>query len=120
MPASVEDLRLAALDRCGILDTPPDVHFDCITRLAAQFFDAPMAAISFVTRDRSWFKSTCGFSQSQLARSASFCSHTIGCPEALVIPDATADQRFAGLALVAGHPWVRFYAGINQIISKYT
>ena len=107
-----ENLRLAALDRCGILDTPPDPHFDRITRLAAQFFGAPMAAISFVAHDRSWFKSTYGFQQLQLARSASFCSHTIGCPEALVIPDATADERFAGLALVAGHPRVRFYAGV--------
>jgi len=106
-----ENLRLAALDRCGILDTPPDPHFDRITRLAAQFFGAPMAAISFVAHDRSWFKSTCGFQQIQLAGSASFCSHTIGCPEALVIPDAAADERFAGLALVAGRPRVRFYAG---------
>jgi len=107
-----ERLRLAALDRCGILDTPPDSHFDRIARLAAQFFDAPMAAISFVTHDRSWFKSTYGLPQLQLARSASFCSHTIGCPEALVIPDATTDARFAGLALVAGNPRVRFYAGV--------
>jgi PAS domain S-box-containing protein len=107
-----EKLRLAALDRCGILDTPPDPHFDRITRLAAQFFGAPMAAISFVAHDRSWFKSTYGLQQLQLARSASFCSHTIGCPEALVIPDAAADPRFAGLALVAGHPRVRFYAGV--------
>jgi PAS domain S-box-containing protein len=107
-----ENLRLAALDRCGILDTPPDPHFDRITRLAAQFFGAPMAAISFVARDRSWFKSAYGLQQLQLARSASFCSHTIGCPEALVIPDATTDQRFAGLALAAGHPRVRFYAGV--------
>jgi PAS domain S-box-containing protein len=107
-----ENLRLAALDRCGILDTPPDPHFDRITRLAAQFFGAPMAAISFVARDRSWFKSAYGLQQLQLARSASFCSHTIGCPEALVIPDATTDRRFAGLALVAGRPRVRFYAGV--------
>ncbi len=107
-----EKLRLAALDRCGILDTPPDSHFDRITRLAAQSFDAPMAAISFVSRDRSWFKSTYGIRLPQLARSASFCSHTILCPEALVTPDAAADARFAGLALVAGHPRVRFYAGV--------
>ena len=107
-----ERLRLAALDRCGILDTPPDSHFDRITRLAAQFFDAPMAAISFVTHDRCWFKSTYGLGVPQLARSASFCSHTIGSPEALVIPDATADASFAGLALVADHPHVRFYAGV--------
>jgi len=116
--APAENLRLAALDRCGILDTPPDPHFDCITRLAAQFFGAPMAAISFVTHDRSWFKSTYGFALPQLARSASFCSHTIGCPEALVIPDATADARFAGLALAAGHPRVRFYAGVPVVTTE--
>jgi PAS domain S-box-containing protein len=113
-----ENLRFAALDRCGILDTPPDPHFDRITRLTAQFFGAPMAAISFVTHDRSWFKSTFGFQQIQLARSASFCSHTIGCPEALVIPDATADERFARLALVAGHPRVRFYAGLPAVTAE--
>ena len=107
-----EKLRLAALDRCGILDTPPDPHFDRITRLAAQFFGAPMAAIGFVAQDRAWFKSTYGLPQFQLARPASFCSHTIACPEALVIPDATADRRFADLALVAGQPQVRFYAGV--------
>jgi PAS domain S-box-containing protein len=110
-----ENLRLAALDRCGILDTPPDPHFDRITRLAAQMFGAPMAAISFVAHDRSWFKSTYGFGLSQLARSASFCSHTIDCPEALVIPDAILDERFAGLALVAGRPRVRFYAGVPVV-----
>ena len=119
MPIAVpENLRLAALDRCGILGTPPDPHFDRITRLAAQFFGAPMAAISFVAHDRIWFKSTCGFGESQLARSASFCSHTIGCPEALVVPDATADERFAGLALVAGHPRVRFYAGVPVVTTE--
>ena len=67
-----ENLRLAALDRRGILDTPPDPHFDRITRLAAQCFGAPMAAISFVAHDRCWFKSTYGFQQLQLARSTSF------------------------------------------------
>ena len=113
MPTALsESLRLAALDRCGILDTPPDPHFDRIARLAAQLFRASMATISFVTRDRSWFKSTYGFHQSQLARPASFCSHTIGCAEALVIPDATSDQRFADLDFVAGQPRVRFYAGV--------
>ncbi len=116
MPTALsESLRLAALDRCGILDTPPDPQFDRIARLAAQLFGTSMAAISFVTRDRSWFKSTYGLHQSQIARPASFCSHTIGCAEALVIPDATSDQRFADLALVAGPPRVRFYAGVPVV-----
>jgi PAS domain-containing protein len=119
MPTALcENLRLAALDRCNILDTAPDPQFDCITRLAAQFFGAPMAAISFVAHDRSWFKATYGFHQAQLARSASFCSYTIGCPEALVIPDAPADERFAGLAFVGGHPRVRFYAGAPVVTTE--
>jgi len=116
MPTALsESLRLAALDRCGILDTPPDPHFDRIARLAAPLFGTPMAAISFVTRDRSWFKSTYGLHQSKLARPASFSSNTTSCPEALVIPDATSDQRFADLALVAGQPRVRFYAGVPVV-----
>jgi len=116
MPTALdENLRLDVLDRCGILDTPPDPHFDRITRLAAQSLRTSMAAISFVAQDRSWFKSTYGFGQTQLPCSASFCSHTIGCPEALVIPDARADERFAGLALVAGDPRVRFYAGVPVV-----
>jgi PAS domain S-box-containing protein len=115
--AQSETLRLAALDRYGVLDTPRDPEFDRITRLAAQFFDAPMAAISFVAHDRSWFKSTYGFAQSQLARPASLCSCTIGCSEALVIPDAAGDEKYARLALVAGHPRVRFYAGAPVVTS---
>jgi len=68
-----EKLRLA-LSSLRHLRYAPDPHFDRIIRLAAQSFDAPMAAISFVSRDRSWFKSTYGFGLPQLARSASFCS----------------------------------------------
>jgi len=112
--ASSETERLAALDRYSILDTPPEPCLDRISRLAAQFFATPMAVISFVTQDRSWFKSRYGFdrlSQTELVREASFCAHTILGRGALVIPDAAADERFAGLATVAGPPGIRFYAG---------
>jgi diguanylate cyclase (GGDEF)-like protein/PAS domain S-box-containing protein len=33
-------------------------------------------------------------------------------PIGLVVPDAGSDSRFAGMALVRGYPYIRFYAGI--------
>ena len=109
-----ETERLTALFRCRILDTPSEPCLDRVSRLAAQFFVAPMAVISFVTQDRSWFKSRYGFDgldYTELAREASFCAHTILGRDALVIPDAAADDRFAGLPVVAGPPGIHFYAG---------
>ena len=49
--------RLAHVRRYEILDTPPEVAFDRITALAADLFNAPIAIISFLDRDRLWFKS---------------------------------------------------------------
>jgi hypothetical protein len=49
-----EDERLRELARYNILDTPPEESFDRITRLAAELFDAPIALVSFIDRDRQW------------------------------------------------------------------
>ena len=37
--------RLQALRQLSLLDTPTDERFDRIVRLAARFFDAPMATV---------------------------------------------------------------------------
>ena len=107
-----ETRRLAALVRCRILDTPPEPRFDRISRLAAQFFNAPSAVVSFVTQDRSWFKSRYGLEPAELIPQAAFCAHTVLGHSPLVIPDARADERFAHLPMVVGPPGIRFYAGV--------
>lgn len=104
--------RVNALARCRILGTAPEPCFDRISRLAAQFFNAPSAVVSFVTQDRSWFKSRYGFEPVELTRQDSFCAHTVLGPSPLVIPDARADNRFTDLAIVVNAPGIRFYAGV--------
>lgn len=106
-----ETTRLAALQALGLLDTGREERFDRITRMAARVFDVPIALISLLDAHRQWFKSNLGFPQPETPRATSFCNHAIQSPEALVVPDATLDGRFAGSPMVTAPPHVRFYAG---------
>lgn len=103
--------RLDALRQLSLLDTPPDERFDRIVRLTAQIFDAPMATVSLVDKDRQWFKSKVGMDMSETPRQISFCAHAIMQDQVLVIPDARRDMRFASSPLVVNDPFIRFYAG---------
>ena len=49
-----ESARLAALESLAILDTPPEPGYDAITRLAADYFEANTAVISFADETRVW------------------------------------------------------------------
>ena len=102
--------RLAELRSLGLLDTPPEERFDRFTRLAQTLFDTPVAAISFVDDDRSWFKSAQGLEIEEMPREASFCAHVISSDEVLIIEDAVEDHRFADHPLVVDEPSFRFYA----------
>ena len=106
-----EAARLESLRALDILDTPPEERFDRITRLASTLFDAPIAYITMVDANRQWFKSSCGLNATETDRDVSFCGHAILEDEALVIPDATADPRFADNPQVVGEPHIRFYVG---------
>lgn len=106
-----ESGRLAALYSLGILDTSPEEAFDELATLAASVCRVPIALVSLVDRDRQWFKSRLGWTPKQTPRDISFCGHAILQPNVLVVPDATADARFADSPLVTNEPAVRFYAG---------
>lgn len=106
-----EALRLKALYRTQLLDTPREAEFDEITRLAALICQAPMANVTLVDADRQWFKARFGHNLEGGPRSESFCQYTIANDEILEVPDALLDERFADKPLVTGEPRVRFYAG---------
>jgi EAL domain-containing protein (putative c-di-GMP-specific phosphodiesterase class I) len=104
--------RLAALHRLDLLDTPPEREFDRLTRLAADLFGVPVALVSLIDADRQWFKSCIGLGAAETPRRHAFCAHAIRSPsEVMVVPDASADPRFADNPLVTGAPGIRFYAG---------
>lgn len=52
-----DEERVNALHRYNILDTPPDGSFNKMTELALAIFDVPIAVITFVDKDRVFYKS---------------------------------------------------------------
>lgn len=111
LPAD-EATRLRALLEYDILDSPAEASFDRITQLVGEILDVPIVLVSFVDRDRQWFKSRFGFEGTQSSRDSAFCAHTILGDGPLVVVDARLDPRFCDSPLVVGAPHIRFYAGI--------
>jgi len=107
-----EERRLEALRGFDILDTPAEKAFDDLVRLALYICETPIAAVSFIDKDRQWFKSKVGLAVPETKRDISFCAHAITLPnETLIVPDASLDARFSDNPLVTGEPKIRFYAG---------
>lgn len=111
LPAD-EEARLAAVYRLGLLDTDAEERFDRHARIAAAAFDAPIALVSLIDRDRQWYKAHYGFEFSETSRDMGFCSHAILGDDPLIVNDTLRDDRFAENPVVIGDPHVRFYAGI--------
>lgn len=106
-----EQVRLNQLRALAILDTSPEERFDRVTRMAKRLFGVPIALVSLIDENRQWFKSCMGLDVSETERRISFCGHAILNNGALVINDATQDQRFFDNPLVIDEPHIRFYAG---------
>jgi GAF domain-containing protein len=114
VPAN-EAARLEALRQYEVLDTESEEIFDDITRLAAYTCQTPIAVISFVDRDRQWFKARLGLDARETSRDCAFCAHAILQDMPMVVPDALADDRFCDNPLVASEPHIRLYAGAPLI-----
>ncbi len=110
-----DEQRLAVLYRYCVLDTPEEAAFDRITELAARLFQAPIAVVSLVDRDRQWFKSHFGLNIAETSRDSSFCTHAILSDHPMIVADAVKDARFRDRAMVVGSCKIRFYAGAPLI-----
>jgi len=110
-PVADEPGRLEALQRYKVLETPPEGALDDLVRIAAYVCQAPIALLTLVDAERQWFKSRIGFSPSETPRQLSFCAHAIHASDLFVVEDMRRDDAFADHPLVAGDPFIRFYAG---------
>ena len=110
--ASQETARIEVLRQYEILDTPPDFGLDGLTGLAAQIFDVPIALISFVDKDRIWFKSHYGLEEQESPMESGFCASAILSDELFLVEDATLKAETCAHSLVTGKENIRFYAGM--------
>jgi GAF domain-containing protein len=113
--------RVSALQRLGLLDTPPEAAFDRLTGVACRVLRAPVGLVSLVDQDRQFFKSCVGLpeplaSSRQTPVSHSFCQHVVGTGKPLIVEDARTNP------LVRLNPAVEqmgivAYAGIPLVTS---
>ncbi|CAN5548442.1 SpoIIE family protein phosphatase [soil metagenome] len=92
-----------------------DEPFDRLARLAAMLLEAPLAFVTFVEAERSWYRSSVGLPPGADRFGAvgeSFCKYVIGTGRPLVVGDTRADPRTCanpaietmGVAAWAGFP----------------
>ena len=109
MHATDELKRLEALRKLNLLDTPVSESFDRVTRMAAQIFNLPIAAVSLTDVDRQWFKSRVGIDHTMIPRGGAPCAQVAESTDLLVVPDLARDPLYCTSPL--GLSGIRFYAG---------
>lgn len=107
---------LEDLEQYQVLDTLPERDYDDLTALAARLLDAPISLMTFLARDRQWFKSKRGTDVEGSPREESFCAWAVLDPrEVMLVEDASTDERFRDNGFVTNAPFIRFYAGAPMV-----
>jgi signal transduction histidine kinase len=104
-----EAIRLAAINRYEIFDSPPEEPFERIVSIVAALFGTSLAAITLVDRERSWHKAEMGFGVSEMPRADEMCDRVISQDDVLIIHDALESPRELVLPMLKFG--IRFYAG---------
>ena len=111
--------RRAAVAAYEILDSPPEQIFDELAQLATDLCGAPISLVGFVDGTRVWFKARVGFDPAELPMAElGFGAAIVESGEPLEVADATGDERFSGLPLVAGEQGIRFFAGAPLVVPE--
>lgn len=110
--ASTATIKLASLSESTFFCTPIEERFERITRIARRALGVPVAAITFLTEEKQWFKSVAGWAVSELPNDHSFCPITLAAGEMTVFEDTRQDPCVSQHPLVVNAPQFRFYAGL--------
>ena len=118
--------RLRAVHALNLLDSKREEIYERITRVAVKLFNAYIATVSVVDKDRVWFKSIQGFDICEIEREKSLCNYAINqditddqYSRIIEIGDTKLDPKFSDNPLVLEKPWIRYYMGyVLQTRSK--
>jgi signal transduction histidine kinase len=113
--------RVAAVRATALLDTPAELSFDRLTRLAAKLTRAPVTFVSLVDDQRDFYKSCFGFPEPLATEreltGTTFCHYALSSDGALVINDTLADPEYSRVPTVASLG-VRAYLGIPLTLAS--
>ena len=105
--------RIESLHSLKILDTPNDERYEKIVISLSKIMGTKYAFISFVDKERQWFKAIVGSDLTETSLDNSICAHAITSHENIFIAeDLENDQTFCGkkcLALLD----INFYCGVQ-------
>jgi GAF domain-containing protein len=116
MPVNIipddEPVRIEALNRFEILNTPPETDFDTIALLASEIFDTERAYICFVDQDEVFIKSSlpANYAPRAVARAQNLCSLSILKDEVTVYPDTRQNYELLDSPFLSTEDDIRFYA----------
>ncbi|WP_341482669.1 PAS domain S-box protein [Microvirga solisilvae] len=99
-----------ALRQLDLLDTPPEEAFDDIAQLAADLCGCTMAGVSFLDKERQWFKARIGDLPQEIAIHESIGADNSSDRGVVSIADLAQHPAFRSNPLVTGKPHLRFYA----------
>ena len=103
--------RIAAIEGYGLLNDVPRTELQALVDLAALVSGVPMATINLITTDEQHQLATHGFEPAICRREDSMCAVSIQSDRPVIVPDASADDRFRDNPFVTGVIGnVRFYA----------
>ncbi|RHZ21750.1 hypothetical protein DYB37_007183 [Aphanomyces astaci] len=108
-----ESERLQTLRSFHILDTASEDICDILCTLAATTYSCAVAGVTFMDKDRQWFKARHGLKQDEIPRKVALCAHAMASPTTpMVVLDTDDDSRFAKNPLVTGHAQFKFYMSV--------
>lgn len=103
--------RVKKLHEYQILDTHSEGSFKHVASMAAHIFKVPIALVSFVDKERVWFKANVGMEGvTEVDRGVSFCSLSVLSSDLTIFNDALKEPCLLTNPLVAGNFGLRFYA----------
>lgn len=113
-----EEIRLKELEAYQIVDSLPEEDYNNLTILASEICQTPLAYISFIAKDKQFYKSFFGTDLKETTLEDSICGQTYNLPQDLIIvPDLSLDVRFKDNPFVKNDPNIVFYAGVPLINS---
>lgn len=113
-----QEKRLKELESYQIVDSLPEEDYNNLTILASEICQTPLAYISFIAKNKQFYKSFYGTDITETTLEDSICGKTYNLPEEVVIvPDLSVDARFRDNPFVKNDPKIVFYAGVPLVNS---